>query len=186
MKKRNLLIVTLLVGLFINIIHAQDQFLGEIKIFTGNYAPKGWAFCNGQLLSINQNQALFALLGTTYGGNGITTFALPDLRGKISVGMGNTNALGQQGGSTTVTLNLNNLPAHSHTIPGSTIAGTTAVPTNAVMANTGANDKEYTNASNTTMNATGITGSNIPINVMQPYTTVSYIIALQGIFPSIN
>jgi microcystin-dependent protein len=186
MKKKNLLIMSMLTVLSINNTYAQDPFIGEIRIFAGNFAPKGWAFCNGQLLPISPNQALFSLLGNIYGGNGTTTFALPDLRGKISVGMSNTYILGQQGGSSTVPLTLNNLPTHSHSIPASTAAGTTSVPTNAVFANTGANDKEYTTASNTTMNATGNTGGNIPINTMQPYTTVSYIIALQGIYPSRN
>ena len=97
-----------------------EPFLSEIKIVSFNFAPKGWALCNGQFLPINQNQALFSLLGTTYGGNGQTTFALPNLRGQVPIHMGNGHTLGEHAGSTSVTINLQQLPAHNHTLSGTT------------------------------------------------------------------
>jgi len=166
-----------------------DQYLGQIIPVAFNFAPQGWAQCNGQLLNISQNQALFALLGTTYGGNGITTFALPDLRGRMIVGPGQGPGLpnivqGQQSGSETTQLTTANLPAHLHAISSSTATGTTNVPTNNVPANSGALDKEYAATANTAMAPSGTTGSNTPVNNMKPFAPVFYIIALQGIFPS--
>jgi microcystin-dependent protein len=164
-------------------VRAQDPYVGEIRMFAGNFAPLGWEFCNGQIISIFQNTALFSLLGTTYGGNGTTTFALPDLRNRVPVGFGNNYFLGQTGGESTTTLTVSNLPAHSHTIAASTDTGTTNVPTAAVSGNTSTMDKEYAATANTAMSPTGITGNGLPINNMQPYIGINFIIATQGIYP---
>ena len=190
----------LLIGLFAILsmgkANAQqvETFLGEIRMFAGNFAPTGWAFCQGQLLLIAQNQALFSLLGTTYGGNGTTTFALPDLRGRVPVGFGqgpglSNKYLGQQFGTETVTLTTAQMPAHSHTVNAVTTEGNQNLPTNSLPANTKTLDKEYSDAaSNTTMKSgmIGITGSSQPVNISQPSLGVNFIIALQGIFPSRN
>ena len=190
----------LLIGLFAILsmgkANAQqvETFLGEIRMFAGNFAPKGWAFCQGQLLLIAQNQALFSLLGTTYGGNGTTTFALPDLRGRVPVGFGqgpglSNKYLGQQFGTETVTLTTAQMPAHSHTVNAVTTEGNQNLPTNSLPANTKALDKEYSDANaNTTMKATMVnpTGGNQPFGVTQPSLGVNFIIALQGIYPSRN
>ncbi|MEP7144855.1 MAG: tail fiber protein [Ferruginibacter sp.] len=171
-----------------------EAFLASIIIFCGNFAPRGWALCNGQILSIAQNTALFSLLGTTFGGDGVSTFALPDLRGRVPVHAGqgpglSTYELGQPGGSENTSLLLSNLPPHSHSLNAVSEAGTTSAPSGAFLGNTGALDKEY-RASGTavTMNqgAIGATGSSQPFNNLQPYLAVNFIIALQGIFPSRN
>ncbi len=190
----------LLIGLFAILsmgkANAQqvETFLGEIRMFAGNFAPTGWAFCQGQLLPIAQNQALFSLLGTTYGGDGRTSFALPDLRGRVPVGFGqgpglSNKDLGQQFGTETVTLTTAQMPAHSHTVNAVTSEGNQNLPTNSLPANTKTLDKEYSDAaSNTTMKSgmIGITGSSQPVNISQPSLGVNFIIALQGIFPSRN
>lgn len=169
-------------------------FLGMIAMFGFNFAPRGWAFCNGQILPIAQNTALFSLLGTTYGGNGQTTFALPDLRGRVPVGQFqgpglSDYSLGQVAGSETVTLISTQIPAHTHTLNGITEAGTSATPTGNLPANTGALDKEYgTPGTLTAMGAQAIgnTGGSQPHSNIQPYLAINYCIALQGIFPSRN
>ena len=188
----------LLIGLFAILsfgkTKAQDSIIGEIRMFAGNFAPTGWAFCQGQLLPIAQNQALFSLLGTTYGGDGTTTFALPDLRGRAPVGFGqgpglSYKDLGQQFGTETVTLTTAQMPAHSHTVNAVTSEGNQNLPTNSLPANTKALDKEYSDAaSNTTMKSgmIGITGSSQPVNISQPSLGVNFTIALQGIYPSRN
>ncbi len=197
MKKIYLL--TLLLFLCTKTLFAQEPYLGEIKLVAQNYAPRGWALCNGQLLPINQNQALFALLGTTYGGDGRINFALPDLRGRVAVGDGLSIALGKKQGSETTTLTEANLPVHNHVEPMkvSSNAATLNVPTasssiaapsinvNSITRNTlGYN----TTAPNTPLLGTPTTaaGTVTPtqINTMQPYIAMTYIIALQGIFPS--
>ena len=190
----------LLIGLFAILsmgkANAQqvETFLGEIRMFAGNFAPTGWAFCQGQLLPIAQNQALFSLLGTTYGGNGTTTFALPDLRGRVPVGFGqgpslSNREIGEKFGSELVTLNINQMPSHNHTVNAVTTEGNQNLPTNSLPANTKALDKEYSDANaNTTMKATMVnpTGGNQPFGVTQPSLGVNFIIALQGVFPSRN
>ena len=188
----------LLIGLFAILsfgkTKAQDSFIGEIRMFAGNFAPYGWAFCQGQLLPIAQNQALFSLLGTTYGGDGRTTFALPDLRGRVPVGFGqgpglSNRVIGDQFGSELVTLNINQMPSHNHTVNAVTTEGNQNLPTNSLPANTKALDKEYSDANaNTTMKATMVnpTGGNQPFGVSQPSLGVNFIIALQGIYPSRN
>ncbi|HET6230559.1 MAG TPA: tail fiber protein [Longimicrobiaceae bacterium] len=164
-----------------------EPFLSEIKIVSFNFPPKGWALCNGQLLPINQNQALFALLGTTYGGNGQTNFALPNLRGQVPIHMGNGHALGETAGSTSVTLNIQQLATHMHVLQASTnSASTTSDPTNAVLAPV--NGGYGQPASLTTLSPTSVTsvGGSQPHNNMMPYLVLNFIIALQGIFPSQN
>lgn len=166
-----------------------EQFLGEIRLMSFNFAPKGWALCNGQLMSISTNQALFALLGTTYGGNGIQTFALPDFRGRVPLHFGNGMVQGQAGGSENVTLLLNEIPAHTHTLACSTGAATTQIPTGNVLGLADRNNFEPgTTIPNTILNANtiGNAGSNQPHNNMQPSEVLSFCIAIQGIFPSPN
>ncbi|KGO83836.1 hypothetical protein Q762_00895 [Flavobacterium cauense R2A-7] len=169
-----------------------EPFIGQIAVVAFNYAPQGWAKCEGQLLPIAQNQALFALLGTTYGGDGMTTFALPDLRGRVPMGDGNgpgltPRVLGEKSGSETNTLTIAQMPMHNHTVNASTVDGDQNVPTGSIPANTKALDKEYTaSAANTTMSPSmiGVSGGSQPVNNIQPYTTLTYIIALQGVWPT--
>ena len=171
-----------------------DPILGSILLFAGNFEPLGWAFCNGQLLSIAQDTALFSLLGTTYGGDGQTNFALPDLRGRVPIhfgqGPGLSNYdLGQSGGAENTTLTLNNLPPHNHSLNAVSEAGSTSAPAGAYLGNTGALDKEYnTTGTVVTMNAgaIGATGQSQPFDNLPPYLAINYVIALQGIFPSRN
>lgn len=177
-----------------NLANAQEPFLGEIRMFGGNFAPRGWALCDGQILSISQNQALFSLLGTTFGGDGRTTFALPDLRGRVPVhagtGPGLTNKrLGAKSGTETNFLTVGNLPSHSHTINAVSADGDESSPAGNLPAGTKLLDKEYSGASATAMmNASMVnnTGNNQAVNNLQPYLTVNYIIALQGTYPSRN
>jgi microcystin-dependent protein len=166
-----------------------DPYLGEIKLVPYGFEPKGWAFCDGRELPINQNQALFALLGTNFGGDGKTTFRLPDLRGRVPVGMGDAAtgtvyALGETGGEESVKLTVAQLPAHGHSVRASSAAATTKKPANAWPAAGGA----YAPASDTTMAATmvGRSGSGKPHDNRQPYLGLAYVIALQGIFPARN
>jgi microcystin-dependent protein len=175
-----------------------DPFLGEIRIFAGNFAPNGWALCEGQLLPISQNTALFALLGTTYGGNGQTTFALPDLRGRVVMAFGQGPGLspyqqGQVGGAESEKLTAAQMPSHSHAV-GATEAATTndpkgAVPAKAVGATPGSGSHVYgAQPDGTTMSAAmiGASGGGQPVSIMQPYLVINYIIALQGIYPPRN
>ena len=159
-------------------------FLGEIKMISFNFPPKGWAFCNGQLLAIQQNQALFAILGTTYGGNGQTTFALPNLQGRVPVHVGSGVVLGEQGGAQTVTLNINQI-GHGHAVNASAAANTNTAAGN-FPANAATNI--YGSGTDTVM-APGIVnnvGGSQPHNNLQPYLVINFVIALQGIFPSRN
>jgi microcystin-dependent protein len=172
-----------------------SPFLAEIKMFAGNFAPRGYAFCNGQILSIAQNTALFSLLGTTYGGNGQTTFALPNLQGRVPIHPGQGAGLsqydlGQMGGVETVTLSQNEIPAHTHSLRVNGAAGTDGVPaTNQVLAASTARDKLYSSSAPTTTlspQAIATVGGSQPHTNVQPYLAVNFIIALQGIFPSRN
>ena len=164
-----------------------EPFLSEIKIVSFNFPPKGWALCNGQFLPINQNQALFALLGTTYGGNGQTTFALPNLRGRVPIHMGRGHTLGEAAGSTSVTVNQSQLPTHQHLVQAqSAVVNTTANPIGNFL---GSANNMYSGPVNlTVMNPATISsvGGSQPHNNMMPYLTLNFIIALQGIFPSQN
>jgi len=163
-----------------------DQYIGEIKLVAFNFAPKGWALCAGQLLPINQNQALFALLGTTYGGDGKTTFALPDLRGRVAVGAGpaetgTTYDLGSTGGTETTKLTLAQVPAHAHPVAATSYAATKQNPSGNYPAGGGS----YGTTHNVQMNAStiGKRGGGQAHDNRQPYVSLEYIIALEGIFP---
>jgi microcystin-dependent protein len=164
-----------------------EPFLSEIKVVSFNFPPKGWAECNGQFLPINQNQALFALLGTTYGGNGQTTFALPNLRGQVPIHVGNGHTLGEAAGTPAVTVNIQQLPTHLHALMASpTSTGVSGDPTNNFLAPV--NGSYAAPASLTTLNpqSVGSVGGSQPHNNMMPYLVLNFIIALQGIFPSQN
>lgn len=160
-------------------------YLAEIRIFSFGFAPKGWAQCNGQLLPINQNQALFSLLGTTYGGNGQTNFALPNLQGRVPLHFGNGLVQGQTGGESAHTLIISEIPAHTHIAVGSSTPANLGDPTNNLWATGNA---AYNPTANTSMNPAGIlnAGGSQPHENMSPYLTVNICIALQGIFPSRN
>jgi microcystin-dependent protein len=182
-----------------------EPLIAEIRMFAGNFAPRGWAFCQGQLLAISQNTALFSLLGTTYGGNGQTTFALPDLRGRVPVGTGqgpglNNVILGEMSGAPTHTLITTEMPAHNHaisaTLNASSTSAATGNPNNAYPA-ISRSISPYISASASppidlamapgAISATAsIAGGSQPFSIMQPYLGMNFIIALQGIFPSRN
>lgn len=161
-----------------------NPFIGEVKMISFNFPPKGWALCNGQLLSIAQNQALFSILGTTYGGNGQTTFALPNLQGSVPMHFGNGFNLGQVGGSQNVTLNANQA-GHSHPVKATATATTNTAAGNFPAASA---SNIYGSASDTTMNAgiVGQQGGSQPHNNLQPYLVINFVIALVGVFPSRN
>ena len=165
-------------------------FLAEIKLVSFNFPPKGYALCNGQLLPINQNQALFALLGTTYGGDGVTTFALPNLQGRAPVHFSATHPLGESAGTETVTLNRAQMPQHAHTLSASATSASSTAPGNNVVAKKARFGAEVFGPANNPVpmarSALLPKGSTQPHNNMQPYLTLSFVIALQGIFPSRN
>ena len=164
-----------------------EPFLSEIRIMSFAFAPKGWALCNGQLLPINQNQALFSLLGTTYGGNGQTTFALPDLQRRTPIHVGNGHTLGEKAGEQVHTLSIAELPAHTHVLQASNAQGDQAGGSNAFLANAGS-DLYVQPQNQVAMNpgtVSNVGGSQAHLN-MQPFLTLTFCIALQGIFPSPN
>jgi len=163
-----------------------EPFLSEIRIMSFNFPPKGWALCNGQLLPINQNQALFSLLGTTFGGDGRVNFALPDLRGRPPIHVGGGHTLGERGGEEAHTLSIAEIPTHQHVAQASTQNGSTQFATNNILAaalNLYATPANLTSLNPTTITNTG--GSQAHLN-MQPFLTLSFCIALQGIFPAPN
>ena len=164
-----------------------QPFLGQITMFAGNFAPKGWAQCNGQLLSIQANAALFAILGTTFGGNGTTTFALPDLRGRVPVHQGSGYTLGQPGGVEQVTLAVAQIPPHSHPAVASSATTGQASPANGSwIQNSTLKSYNAGSAVNAVMAASSISpqGGNQPHDNMLPYLAVNYILSLFGVFPS--
>jgi len=164
-----------------------EPFLSEIRIFSFGFAPKGWALCNGQLLPINQNQALFSLLGTTYGGDGRVNFGLPDLRARTPIHMGSGHTLGERGGEQAHTLSISEIPTHVHTAQASSATGNAAIPTGAVLGSP-LNLSYRSPDALAAMNAgtvANVGGSQAHLN-MQPFLTLSFCIALQGIFPSQN
>ena len=174
--------------------------IAEIRMFAGNFAPRNWAFCQGQLLSISQNTALFSILGTTYGGNGQTTFALPDFRGRVAVGTGqgpglSNISLGEMAGAETHTMIINEMPAHGHQVAANANNANDSLPANAFPAaaiiptDSNKSVSDYNTATDgTLMNQAMIkpTGGNQPFSIRQPYLGMNYIICLFGIFPSRN
>jgi len=164
-----------------------EPFLGELKIISWNFPPKGWALCNGQLMQINQNQALFAILGTTYGGDGRTTFGLPNLQGRTPVYVGKGVVLGELGGENTHTLNISEIPAHTHVPSASTSTSTSASPGGNSWGNAGlASYSTSPPSAAMSPSAVTATGGNQAHENTQPYLVLNVIIALQGIFPSQN
>jgi microcystin-dependent protein len=163
-----------------------EPFLGEIKIISWNFPPKGWAFCNGQLLPINQNQALFSILGTTYGGDGRVNFALPNLQGRSPFHVGTGIALGQLGGETTHTLNITELPAHNHIPVANPADASSLIPAASLWARGAASSYGPTADSAMQNNSILPSGGSQPHENMPPYLVLNFIIALQGIFPSQN
>jgi microcystin-dependent protein len=168
-----------------------EPFVGEIRMFGFGFVPQGWAQCNGQLLPINQNQALFSLLGTTYGGDGRSTFALPDLRSRVPVGQGqgpglSSYAEGQAGGAETVTLAATQMPGHAHPVKASSSAADSDQPGGRTLARSAGHIYSANPGSGTVMNADmiGDAGGSQPHGNIQPYLTVNFCIALFGIFPS--
>ncbi len=160
-------------------------FVGEIRLFAGNFAPAGWSFCNGAVVAIAENDALFALIGTIYGGDGVNTFALPDLRGRVPLHQGNSFVIGQQAGTESVTLLPSQMPAHTHVLRGSSGPATAGSPGGNVLAATTANSYGPGPAA-ATMATSGIAtqGGSQAHNNMAPFNTLNYIISLFGIFPS--
>jgi microcystin-dependent protein len=168
-----------------------NPFLGEIQIFAGNFPPIGWAFCQGQLLPISQYSALFSILGTTYGGNGTTNFALPNLQGCIPIHTGqgpglSDRVLGETSGVETVTLLASEMPQHTHQLNAIASAGDTTVPANNVLGENAGGVNNYKSSANNSMNANTVStqGGGLPHNNMQPYLTLNFCIAFEGIFPS--
>lgn len=197
LKIKKLVLTTLAAGTLLtgaNTVNAgSEPFIGEVQWFAGNFAPRGWALCDGQLLSVASNSALFSILGTTYGGDGRTTFALPDVRGRVIIHQGqgpglSNRYLGSKAGSESETLTANQMPAHSHTLQASGGAATAITPTGNVLASPGRTRLYDSGTANVNMDAAAITatGGSQAHNNMQPYTTLNCIIALQGIYPSRN
>lgn len=163
-----------------------EAYLGEIRMFGGNYAPMGWALCNGQLLAISENEALYTLLGTTYGGDGQSTFALPDLRGRVAVHRNQSYPLGMKAGTETVTLTSNQLAQHTHIVNASSSNATINEPVNAVWGNSSL--QNYTDVQGKTLinmnqQIVSSTGGSQPHDNMMPTTTISFIISLYGMYP---
>jgi microcystin-dependent protein len=178
-----------------------EGYIAEIRFFAGNFAPRNWAYCSGQLLSISANQALFSLLGTTYGGNGQTTFALPDFRGRVGVGVGTgaglaTVTLGEVSGTNSLTVLASNMPTHNHGLAGVNIkvngaAGDSSSPVGGVIAGKAGSYTESFGANQflaqgSVAGTTDSAGSNSPVNVANPYLGMNYIICQFGIFPARN
>jgi microcystin-dependent protein len=202
MKKIKLLAILLF--LIAKSAFAQNQYVGEIKLFAGNFAPLGWLFCDGSLLPISENETLFQLIGTTYGGDGQSTFALPDLRGRVPIGRGTgtgltTRTLGVNAGQNEVSLSAVNMPTHTHTAQlmvnsqRATVAtptATSSISTSGLVSGRGfrPNLAYNTDAPTITLQTvtTGNTGSSQPISIVKPYCTINYIISMFGIFPSPN
>ncbi len=190
---RRIVLVCMAVLTLIVSARAQTPFLGQIEMFAGDFAPAGWMFCEGQILSISENEALFNLLGTTYGGDGVQTFALPDLRGRVIVSAGqgpglSNYVIGQTGGQETVTLSQSQLPGHTHAIFADSLSGSSDIPTGRLPADSPDGVPSYGTRRVRTMysGALSSTGGNQPHNNVKPYLAIHYIIAVVGIFPSQN
>lgn len=159
-----------------------EPYISEIRIVSFDFAPKGWALCNGQLLNISQNQALFSLVGTTYGGDGVNNFALPNLQSRVPINFGTKHTLGQQGGQEAHSLTVNEMPSHIHSVSASTNVPNQGMPTGNMW---GTNGNAYSNMLDGAMNAASIgkTGNGSGHQNMQPYLVLNYIIALTGVYP---
>lgn len=164
-----------------------EPFLSEIRIMSFGFPPKGWALCDGQLLPINQNQGLFSLLGTTYGGDGRVNFGLPNLQGRVPIHMGGGHTLGERGGEQGHTLSISEIPTHTHVLQGTSATASTNTPANTLMLATSTNQQAYSAASNLQAMApnavANVGGSQAHLNMM-PFLVLNFSIALQGIFPS--
>jgi microcystin-dependent protein len=163
-----------------------QPYVGEIRMFAGNFAPAGWMFCEGQLLPISENETLFQLIGTTYGGDGESTFALPDLRGRIPIHQGNGFILAETGGAEEITLTTSQIPSHNHAFVVSTSSAAQSAPLNSMPGNSPSIDlyREGSPSVNFSPQAIGPTGGSQPHTNFQPYLCVDFIISLFGIFPS--
>jgi microcystin-dependent protein len=163
-----------------------QPYVGEIRMFAGNFAPAGWMFCEGQLLPISEYETLFQLIGTTYGGDGESTFALPDLRGRIPIHQGNGFILAETGGAEEITLTVGQIPAHSHALLASTSVANASSPAGALLAQSTAADLYIEDTTSVSLNALSVTavGGSQPHTNFQPYLCVDFIISLFGIFPS--
>ncbi len=184
-------LVLLFLALMPGLSNAQEAFTGEIRMVGFNYAPEGWLLCQGQVLQISQYTALFTLLGVQFGGDGISTFALPDLRGRVPIGMGQGSGLtartiGAKDGAESVTLTTAQMPQHNHSISADSNPGTTETPAvNTVPAKNSAGIPQYGTNLNTTFaaNTVGTAGNNLPHNNMPPFSVVNYIICADGLWP---
>jgi microcystin-dependent protein len=164
-----------------------QPYIGEIRMFGGNFAPAGWMFCEGQLLPISENDTLFNLIGTTYGGDGQSTFALPDLRGRLPIHMGNNYVLAQTGGAEEITLTLNQIPAHNHLLLATSDIASTSNPANGFLAGLNTGQKIYSTGAATIQmdnNHIDFKGGSQPHTNFQPYLCVNFIISLYGIYPT--
>lgn len=164
------------------------NFIGEIRFVPFNFAPQGWALCNGQILSIAQNTPLFALLGTTYGGDGVSTFALPNLQGRMPLHQGGSHILGQTGGQETVTLTVAQMPKHHHDLKASSATADSTAPAGEVLANSSSQPIYNSQKPDAKLKSSAVTnvGGSQPVATMPPYLVLNCIIALEGIFPSRN
>lgn len=163
-----------------------QPYVGEIRMFAGNFAPAGWMFCEGQLLPISENDTLFQLIGTTYGGDGQSTFALPDLRGRIPIHQGNGFILAETGGAESVTLTMQQIPAHSHSLMATTDLANSASPADAYLSTTATGNKIYSTAAPSVAlhpQEIGPIGGSQPHDNFQPYLCINFIISLFGLFP---
>jgi microcystin-dependent protein len=165
-----------------------QPYVGEIRMFGGNYAPDGWMFCNGQILPISEYDTLFMLIGTTYGGDGQETFALPDMQGRIPINVGGGHNIGEPSGTETVTLNTNELPMHTHPLLASTSVANSPNPGDNLLGKSSQASMFFGDPTNVNMSPAAVspTGGNQPHDNMMPYLCVSFIISLYGIFPSPN
>jgi microcystin-dependent protein len=163
-----------------------EPFLSEIRLMSFNFPPRGWAMCNGQLLPINQNQALFSLLGTTFGGNGQTNFALPDLRGRVPIHVGSGHTLGERGGEESHTLSMAEMPRHVHLMNGSATNADVVLPTDNVVAQSSQLYGPPAQLVTLDPSSNGSVGGSQPHQNLQPFLTLTFCIALEGIFPSPN
>ncbi len=163
-----------------------QPYVGEIRMFAGNFAPAGWMFCEGQLLPISEYETLFNLIGTTYGGDGQSTFALPDLRGRVPIHFGNGFTLAETGGVETITLTVSQIPAHSHPLLASSSPGTSNTPVSNLTAESASINTYIQDVTNSNMSPSAVTsiGGSQPHDNFQPYLCVDFIISLFGIFPS--